>query len=78
MTLDANYARATLAKRPFVVVNRTSVKFDRNLPNLGKIYQNCGQIHACTSICLSHLVKFCQIVAKCNINSVNFDQIRQS
>ena len=37
------YARATLAKRPFVV-NPTFVKFDRNLLNLGQIWLEFNRI----------------------------------
>ena len=67
-------ARATLATR-LLLVNPTFVKFDRNLQNLGKICPNWGQIFTDTSICLLYLVKFCQIIAKFNINKVNFYQI---
>ena len=41
----ATYARATLAKRQFFV-NRTFVKFDRNLLNVGKLCTNFGKICA--------------------------------
>ena len=42
------------------------------------ICQSCGQIHTFTSISLSYLVKFCEIIAKFNLNLANFDQIWQT
>ena len=71
--------RAKLAKRPFVV-NHTFVKFDRNIPNLGKICPNIVVkfTHTLEYMYLSYLLKFCQILGKFNLDFVNFDQIWQT
>ena len=67
-------ARATPAKRPFVV-NPTVVKFYLNLLNSCQICPNCGQIHTYTVFFLSYLVTFCKIMAKFKLYLINLDQI---